>query len=121
MDYSWLLAMAPPPSGTSAGGGGQMSQMLVMVGIIFVCFYFLILRPQQKQQKEKQNLISSVGKGDKVITIGGMHGVVSKVDEKNKTITLEVAKGVKVDFSRAAIASVEKQSGEKNSVEEVES
>ncbi len=96
-----ILAMAPPPGGSA--GGGIMSTLL-MFALIIGIFYFLILRPQQKRQKERQTLLDSVKKGDKVVTAGGLHGTVSGVEEK--TLLIQVADNVKMKFERSAVTSI---------------
>jgi preprotein translocase subunit YajC len=95
------LAMAPPPNGSGGSGGGMIST-IIMFGAIFVIFYFMIIRPQQKRAKEREKLLSNVQKGDRVITSGGLHGVVAGLDEK--TVLLEVGDKVKMTFERSAIA-----------------
>ncbi|MFA7345198.1 MAG: preprotein translocase subunit YajC [Terrimicrobiaceae bacterium] len=73
---------------------------------IFIIFYFLLIRPQQKKQKEHEKLVQAVKTGDQVVTSAGIHGTVSNV--KDKTVIIKIADNVKVEFDRAAIASVEK-------------
>lgn len=97
-----LIAMAPQTGG--AGGGGSMISTFVMFGAIFLIFYFMIIRPQQKRAKEREKLLSSIQKGDKVVTSGGMHGVVAGVEEK--TVLLQVTETVKVKMERSAIATI---------------
>jgi preprotein translocase subunit YajC len=75
-----------------------------MFALIIGIFYFLILRPQQKRQKERQKLLDSVKKGDKVVTAGGLHGTVAGLDEK--TVLLQVADNVKLKYERSAIGSI---------------
>jgi preprotein translocase subunit YajC len=96
-----LLAMAPQPNG---GGGGSMISTLIMFGAIFAIFYFMIIRPQQKKTKEREKLLASVEKGDKVITGGGMHATVAGLDEK--TVLLDLGNNVKAKFERSAIATI---------------
>jgi len=75
-----------------------------MFGLIIGIFYLMILRPQQKKQKDRQKLLDSVRKGDKVITAGGMHGSVAGLDEK--TVLLQVGDNIKMKFERSAITSI---------------
>lgn len=93
-----LIAMAPQQGGS---GGGQMFSTLIFFALIFVIFYFMILRPQQKRAKERQKLLESLKKGDKVITSGGLHGKIVNVDEK--TILLDVGDNMKLKFDRSAV------------------
>ena len=74
--------------------------------IIAVLFYFLLIRPQQKKQKEHQKLVADLKTGDKVITSGGMHGMVANI--KETTILLKVADNVKVELDRAAVTTIVK-------------
>ena len=101
MSILYLIAMAPPPGGGE--GGGIMSTVLMFAFIIGI-FYFLILRPQQKKQKERQQMLSALHKGDKIITAGGLHGVIAGIDDK--TVLVQVADNVKLKFDRGSIASV---------------
>jgi preprotein translocase subunit YajC len=97
----------------AAGAGnttGSMVSTLVTFGLVFVIFYFLIIRPQNKKQKEAKRMIEAVKKGDKVVTVGGVHAVVSNV--KEKTVILKVDDNVKMEFSKSAIQSVEPKGGE---------
>lgn len=95
-----LILMAPSPD----GGGGSLVSTLIMFGAIFLIFYFMIIRPQQKRAKEREKMLSNVEKGDKVVTSGGMHGIVAGLDEK--TVLLAISENVKVKVERSAIASV---------------
>jgi preprotein translocase subunit YajC len=97
----------------AAGTGnatGSMVSTIVTFGLVFVIFYFLIIRPQNKKQKEAKAMIEAVKKGDKVITAGGVHATVFSV--KEKTVILKVDDNVKMEFSKSAIASVEREKGE---------
>ena len=102
-----LFALMAPQQG---GSGGSMVSTLIFFALIFVIFYFMILRPQQKRAKERQKLLDSIKKGDKIVTSGGLHGKVIGIDEK--TVLIEVADNVKIKFERAAIASVTRESAE---------
>jgi preprotein translocase subunit YajC len=96
-----LLAMAPPPG---EGGGGGMMSTLIMFGAIFLIFYFMIIRPQQKRAKEREKMLSNIEKGDKVVTSGGLHGIVAGIDEK--TVLLDVGDKIKLKFERSAIGTI---------------
>lgn len=69
--------------------------------IIFGIFYFILFRPQQQRQKKTKLMLAGLEKGDKVITIGGIYGIVR--DIKGETLTLEIAKDVVVNTTRNAI------------------
>ena len=87
----------------ASGEGGGMFQFVFLAGI-FLVFYFFMIRPQQKRQKEQKKFISEVKKGDRVVTIGGVHGKILSIDDE--TVTLEVEKGtIKVNKSALSFES----------------
>lgn len=98
---SWFVAMAPPTDGS---GGGGLTGTLIMFALIIGIFYLMILRPQQKRQKDRQKLLDTVRKGDKVVTAGGLHATVAGLDDK--TVLLQVSDNVKMKFERSAISSI---------------
>ncbi len=133
--HGWILAQAPatpgspgdvapaqpspsPPiapagqPGTQTAPGGPpapppqpgIAELLMPMVFMFAIFYFLLIRPQQKRQREHQKLIESVKAGDKIVTNSGIHGLVANV--KERTLIVKVADNVKIEFDRAAIASI---------------
>tara|TARA_B100000609_G_C17004210_1_gene325262 strand:+ start:151 stop:540 length:390 start_codon:yes stop_codon:yes gene_type:complete len=79
--------------------------------LVFAVFYFLVIRPQNKRMKEHQEMVASLGRNDRVVTTGGLHGKIAKVVDEN-TVELEIADGVKVTLNRNSIsAMVEKKPG----------
>ena len=90
-----------PPSG---GGGTQLITMLVTFGLIIVVFYFLVIRPQNRKQRDAKKMLENIRKGDRVVTIGGMHGFVDSV--KDDAVVLKVDDNVKVKFSKSAVSQV---------------
>jgi preprotein translocase subunit YajC len=101
-----LIAMAPQ----GGEGGGSMVSTIIMFGAIFLIFYFMIIRPQQKKAKERTKLLSNLEKGDKVVTSGGIHGIISGLDEK--TCLLQVSDNLKIKVDRSAIGQVISKKGE---------
>jgi preprotein translocase subunit YajC len=93
--------MAPPQGGNPTD---SLVSTLIMFALIIGIFYFMILRPQQKRQKDRQKMLDSVKKGDKVVTAGGMHGTVAGLDEK--TLLLQVGDNIKLKFDRSAVTTV---------------
>lgn len=69
--------------------------------LLFVVFYFLLIRPQQKQQKARKEMLSAIKKGDRVVTIGGIHGVIKEIDDS--VISLRVADNLNLKFARASV------------------
>ncbi len=102
MSFIPLLQAAAPAAGTPANGGMLMTFAPFI--LIIAIFYFFIIRPQNKKQKETEKMIAALKKGDKVITIGGIHGTVSST--KEKTVIIKVDDGAKIEFNRSAVASV---------------
>ena len=100
-----------------AGGASSMSTSSSLIGgllpflLIIVIFYLFLIRPQNKKQKETQKMLDALKKGDKVITIGGIHGTVSSV--KENTVIVKVDDDCKLEFNRTAISSVELTEEEK--------
>jgi preprotein translocase subunit YajC len=104
-------AMGPAPQGGSGQGGaaGLLGSLLPLV-LIFVIFYFLLIRPQQKRAKEHKTMLDNLKKGDKIITSGGMYGVIESVG--TNTITIKVGENVKVKIGKAYVATLRAASDE---------
>ncbi|MDE1191633.1 MAG: preprotein translocase subunit YajC [Arachidicoccus sp.] len=106
-----IFLMAPQ----GQAGGGSFSMMILPLAIIVV-FYFFMIRPQQKKAKEQKNFINNLQKGDKIVTIAGIHGVINKVNEDGTTIVVETSPGFYVKMEKSAIsqewtAALQKQNG----------
>ncbi len=100
-----LIAM-----GQQGGEGGGMVSTIIMFGAIFLIFYFMIIRPQQKKAKNRDKLLSNLEKGDKVITSGGIHGIIAGIDEK--TLLVQISDNLKVKVERSAVTQVIAKKGE---------
>ncbi len=101
-----MLPLLQAAANSNAAGSG-MSMTLIMILLIIVIFYFFMIRPQQKRQKQVEEFKSGLQKGDKVTTIGGVHGKICEV--KETTFVLEIANDVRVEVDKAAIAVDEAQ------------
>ncbi len=113
--FSLLSAMAAPEaSGGTAGSTGSMMTTFVTFGLIIVIFYFLIIRPQKKRDKETKEMLAAIKKGDKVVSIGGIHGTVLAV--KETTVVVKVDDNTRIEFSRNAISSIVDRKAEGTSV-----
>lgn len=99
-----FLAQAAPagakPQGFDPGA-------LIMIVCMSVIFYFLIIRPQSKRQKEQESLVKGLKTGDKVVTGGGIHGLISNV--KDTTVIVKIADNVKIEVDKVAISYVAKR------------
>ncbi|MCM1169835.1 MAG: preprotein translocase subunit YajC [Bacteroides sp.] len=86
----------------TASKNGAMQQILLIV-IILVIFYFFMIRPQMKRSKEQKKFRDNLQKGQKVITIGGIHGKI--VEIQDTTVTIEVENGARLCMEKSSIAS----------------
>lgn len=86
------------------GKGGDMGGFLIFFAAIFAIMYFLIFRPQAKRQKEQRQLLDTLAKGERIITIGGIVGTIVGLKEKENTVVIEVDKNVKIEILRSAVA-----------------
>ena len=98
--------ITPAFAQTAAAGQPGIFEMLMPFVLIAVVFYFLLIRPQQKRLKEHRALISSVKRGDTVITAGGLIGKVTRVHEDSDELEVDIGSEVKVRVVRSTIADV---------------
>lgn len=93
-----ILLMAAPEGGEKGGG----LQTILMFGMIFLVMYFFMIRPQVKKQKEQKKFREALKNGDKIVTIGGIHGKI--VEVKDNTAIIEVEGGNRLKIEKSAIA-----------------
>ena len=91
------------PASSPLGANSQVMSFLPLL-LIFAIFYFLLIRPQQKRVKEHQLLVSTLKKGDEVVTAGGIVGKITKAAEGSDRVSVEIAKGVEVEVLRSTIS-----------------
>ena len=91
----------------AAGGAGGMFALgnILPILLMFVIFYVVLIRPQQKRQRELQDWLKQLGKGEEVVTTGGLWGKILSVSEKSPYVTLELQEKVRVRVLRSHIAS----------------
>ena len=107
--FGFLISNAYAMGASGAGGTGQemprylnpFTMMIVILGIM----YFFMIAPQKKEQKKHQERLKSIKTGDKVVTSGGIHGIVANAS--GDPIKLKIADNVKIDVSRSAIVSIQ--------------
>ena len=87
----------------AAGQEGDPMSMLITFGLIGVIFYFLLIRPQRKQQKELKERQESLKPGDKVVSAGGIYGVITKVEQD--AVRMEIAPSVTIKIAKTSIVS----------------
>jgi preprotein translocase subunit YajC len=97
-----MLALTPLLAQQTAPGFDPT--FFIMMGLLFVVFYFFIIRPQRKREDTRRTMIEAVKKGDRIVTVGGIHGTVLKVDDGS--LLVEVDQNVKLRFDKNAVASV---------------
>lgn len=81
-----------------------MWQTLAPFVLMFAIFYFLLIRPQQKKQKQRSSMLNALKKGDKVTTVGGLHGTISEIADD--TVVIKVNDVTKLTFDRASVNNV---------------
>lgn len=103
-----LWWMGGNPSGDPANAPNPLVSFLPFI-LIIVIIYFLMIRPQKKRQQEHEKQVSALGKGDRIVTTGGIHGTVQST--KDKTLIVKIADNVKVEIEKSAVSAVVKSSG----------
>ncbi|MBU2497284.1 MAG: preprotein translocase subunit YajC [Proteobacteria bacterium] len=93
-------------SGGSGGQGGGFGAFVPLI-LMFAIFYFLLIRPQQKKAKLHKAMLAAVKKGDKVVSGGGLHGVITGITDD--VVTMEIAPKIRVKVSRGSIAGILKR------------
>lgn len=100
-----LYAQSAAPAAAPAGQGGFGPSFIIMMILIFVIFFIFTIIPQRKRDKEHKKMIEGLQKGDKVLTIGGLYGVVTGVRPEEGIVTVKIGENCKADFSKTAIQS----------------
>jgi preprotein translocase subunit YajC len=93
-----IFLMAPDPNAK----GSSLTTPIMLVGMI-VIFYFFMIRPQQKKAKSQKQFINNMGKGDKIVTIAGIHGTINKINDDG-TIMLETSPGSYMKIEKSSIS-----------------
>ena len=96
-----FIMMSADAAGSSTG---SMATTMITFVLIILIFYFLMIRPQRKRDKETQAMLSAMKKGDKVVSIGGIHGTVVAV--KESSVIVKVDDNTRIEFSKNAISQV---------------
>jgi preprotein translocase subunit YajC len=100
------MFISPAYAQDAAGGATGMIMQMAPLLLIFVVFYFLLIRPQQKKAKEHRMMLTSLKRGEKIITAGGMVATITRVKEGSDEIEVEIAPNVRVIVLRGTIGSV---------------
>ena len=96
------IIYASAQSGAAGGSGGMLSILPFI--LIMLILYFLMIRPQAKRQKEKKTMLEALKTGDRVVTIGGIHGTVSGIKSQGKIVVIKVDKNTNLTVIKSAIA-----------------
>ncbi len=92
---------APPPD----AGGGFMS-MIVLLGLMVLIFYFLLIRPQKKRDQQQRNMLDALKKNQKVVTVGGIYGVIDKIKKDEGQVVLKVDDNTRMTFSLRSVQGI---------------
>jgi preprotein translocase subunit YajC len=95
-----FAGLAYAMGGKGDGGAGGYAGLIPLL-LMFVVFYFILIRPQQKQARKHQDFVKNLKAGDRVVTTGGLHGIITGMTDT--TVTLEIADKVRVKVTRSAI------------------
>jgi preprotein translocase subunit YajC len=110
--FPLLMAGQQTVGADGAATGGSLISTFIPFILVIGIFYFLIIRPQSKKRKETEKMLSELKKGDKVVTIGGLHGTIQSV--KESTVILKVDDNVKLEFLRSSISTIVQPSASKD-------
>lgn len=102
-----VYAQTSPGAQAPSGIAQFLASPLVMMGVIFAIIYLLIMRPQQKKQREVQQMLRNLKKGDRVVTVSGIYGTITALDEK--IVSLQVDDKVRIKFSRQSVAALSEE------------
>jgi preprotein translocase subunit YajC len=97
MNYMHLLQAAP------TGGGGFGGFQFIFLGLMILVFWLFFIRPQAKRAKNQKKFIEDLQKGDKIVTIAGIHGTINKVNEDG-TLSIEISPGSYIKIEKSAIS-----------------
>jgi len=100
-----MNSIIPPAHAQASGFGGFDFMSILPLVLIFAVFYFFLIRPQQKKAQQQKDLLSALRRGDRIVTNGGLIGVISKV-VSDQELQVEIAEGVRVRVARAMVANL---------------
>ena len=102
MDLAYAVDLAYAQAQAPSGGALSILPQLLFFAAIFAIFYFLLIRPQQKDRRKREQMLRALKKGDRVVTMGGLHGIIVGINEHS--VILKIADQVKVECDRVAIS-----------------
>ena len=102
LDLSGALYAMGTSSTSGSTGGGASWEILIPFTLMFAVLYFVLVRPEKKREKERKKELASIKQGDRVLTIGGIYGVIHAIKDDD-TIILKIAEGIKIECTRISI------------------
>jgi len=99
-----VFASGCVPEATPEGGGTSSIYMIGFLVVIFALFYFVMIRPQRRKQKEQQQMTQELKRGDKIMTIGGIHGQIESISEDS--IVIKVESGSTIRMAKNSVAGI---------------
>lgn len=100
----FLSSCTPPPAeGGKGGSSGMGNFQFIFLGLMILVFWLFFIRPQAKRAKNQKKFIEELGKGDKIVTIAGIHGTINKVNEDG-TLNIEISPGSYIKIEKSAIS-----------------
>lgn len=109
--YNLSVILGAAATQTTTNPKGEMMKMILTFAIFGAIFYFVLIRPQQKRAKQQAEMLKAIKRGDKIVTTGGIIGIVSSVKEKSLTIKSDDAK---MEITKAAVADVLERSSDES-------
>jgi len=106
----WVLAQNKEQPGAS----DQLLVMLLMIFPFIAMYYFLVLRPQKKKAREREAMLGALKKGDRVLSVGGIYGVVRSIKDDEIILAVDEQKDVRIRVTRNAISQIVQAAGSKN-------
>lgn len=113
MNVAWILTFGPLLPAQEMPGGDYST--ILFVGIVIVVVYFFMWRPERKRQSDHKSMLENLKKNDKIMTAGGIHGIVDKVKDDEISIKVDEGKGVCLRVSKTSIAQVFSETSDKKS------
>ena len=102
--FLFTISSCVPPQGDSAKGGQSSPYFtFVLMGMIILVFWLFFIRPQAKRAKNQKKFIEDLQKGEKIVTIAGIHGTINKVNEDG-TLSIEISPGSYIKIEKSAIS-----------------
>lgn len=106
--YNFILMAAEATDAEQAGGSGAFILLIAQIAVLGLIFYFLLIRPQKKQQKQMEAMLSTLEKGDSVVTTSGFYGVVIDVMDEIVIVEFGNNKNCRIPMKKSAIVELEK-------------